>query len=478
MEQHTDKTRPILRRQTDNKDRPVEEQVNSQTDNFRDPTREHQNESNYFKPRNQQHGNNNYNNYNRHNNQQHGDNSQRYSNHNNHRDRLDDCNEQLYNNENIDFKTLLKKEGTLRGVYSFGYKNPSKIQALSLPIMTLNKDLIAQSQSGTGKTGAFALAILEIIDETIKMPQALILANTGSLALQISSVITELGKYLDIQCTTCCKEVRTEDNMKTIRTSHIIVGTPGRIIHMMRDKMINMKHMKICVIDEADQLLNDEFLKQTTYILGELTNICSICIFSATLPREILEQAERFMKNPEKILVRKEKLSLQLIGQYYIDTDNDENKLQAVEDLYSKFLISQSIIYVSSIIKAKWLSQTMKENNFTVGTIHSDMSVMDRVETMKQFRAGKTRVLISTDLTARGIDIQQVGVVINYDMPYDNETYLHRIGRSGRFNKKGIAISLIGSKKERYMLNDISNFYRIHIDTMPDVDVLNAFLAS
>jgi superfamily II DNA/RNA helicase len=184
------------------------------------------------------------------------------------------------------------------------------------------------------------------------------------------------------------------------------------------------------------------------------------------------------MNEPEKILVKKEKLSLQLIGQYYIDAEEEANKILIIEDLYSKFMIGQAIIYVSSIHKAEWLAEELTKRSYTIGMIHSKLDPIKRLEVMKLFRATKTRVLISTDLTARGIDVQQVGIVINYDLPYDVETYLHRIGRSGRFNKKGVAISLISSRQDRYFIRKIEQFYGIRINVMPEVDIITAFLAS
>jgi superfamily II DNA/RNA helicase len=379
-----------------------------------------------------------------------------------------------------DFSQLISKENLLRGIYAYGFAKPSKIQSLAIVPIKNKKDVIAQSQSGTGKTGAFSLGVLEniIIDDEHNYPQAIIMAHTRELVLQTEVVITELGKYLKVKIATCCGKTSVEQNFKDIKNAHVIIGTPGRIMHLIRDRGFDINKISFAVLDEADQLLNSDFLDQTKKIIGYLSSNCQICIFSATMPRETLNITECFMKDPEKILVRKEKLSLKLIAQYYIDADNDDNKLDLVEDLYCKFSIAQSIIYVGSITKAEWLAKSLTERNYTVGMIHSNLDTTKRLEVMKLFRAGKTRVLISTDLTSRGIDVQQVGIVINYDLPYDPETYLHRIGRSGRFNKKGVAISLIGSKKDRFTLKDIESFYRIRINEMPEIDVINAFLGS
>ncbi len=384
-----------------------------------------------------------------------------------------------------DFSQFITKENVLRGIFSYGFNKPSKIQALAIKPIKDKKDVIAQSQSGTGKTGAFTLGILESIDENKKYPQAMILAHTKELVLQTEAVIKELGKYLKnsegneaLKVATCCGKTSVEQNTRDVRDSQIVIGTPGRLQHMIREKAFDINKINLVVLDEADQLLNEDFVDQTKKIIGCLSSSCQICIFSATLPREIISMTECFMKNPEKLLIRKERLSLKLIAQYCIDVEQDEYKLEIIEDLYCKFSIAQSIIYVNSIDKAEWLAKTLSEKNHTVGLMHSNLDTSKRLEVMKLFRSGKTRVLISTDLTARGIDVQQVGVVINYDLPKDPETYLHRIGRSGRFNKRGVAISLIGSKRDKFALKDIESFYRIKIDDMPEIDVINAFLSS
>jgi len=377
-----------------------------------------------------------------------------------------------------DFSQFITKENLLRGIYAYGFNKPSKIQALAITPMKNKKDVIAQSQSGTGKTGAFSLGVIEVIDENLHYPQAIIISHTKELVLQTEAVIREVGKYMNIKVAACCGKTSVEQNIKDVKDSHVIVGTPGRIIHLTRDRSFDINKIKIIVLDEADQLLNFDFVEQTKKIIGSVPSVCQICIFSATLPREILNMTECFMKEPEKLLIRKEKLSLKLIAQYNIDAENEENKLDIVEDLYCRFSIAQSIIYVGSITKAEWLAKSLTEKNYTVGLIHSNLDSTQRLEVMKLFRSGKTRVLISTDLTSRGIDVQQVGIVINYDLPYDPETYLHRIGRSGRFNKKGVAITLIGNKKDKFTLRDIEYFYKIKINEMPDIDVINAFLAS
>lgn len=381
---------------------------------------------------------------------------------------------QVYN----DFDGLITNEKLLRGILGYGFSNPSKIQSIAIKPIIDGKDIIAQSQSGTGKTGAFTIGVLSVIDASQKHVQAIIMAHTRELALQIESVLSELGKYMGIQTCLCVGKIPADENARKAKNSHILVGTPGRIIHLASENAFNPDNLKIFVMDEADELLNRDFREQTKDVISLLPGNCQICVFSATLPREQLEITQYFMKEPLKVLIERDKLSLDLIAQFYIDVQHEDNKLEVLEDLYGKFCISQSIIYVNSADKVEWLGEQLRDKHHTVGQIHGGMDQLERMKVLKEFRSGKFRVLISTDLLARGIDIQQVGYVINYDIPYNIETYLHRIGRSGRYNRKGIAINLVGGKKEKFLLRDIERFYCIKIDDMPEVDVVNAFLAS
>ena len=370
------------------------------------------------------------------------------------------------------FEELNLKENLLRGIYAYGFEVPSRIQSYSIPYMLQKKDIIAQSQSGTGKTGAFTIGILSAIDETKKYPQGLVLCNTHELASQIHSVITELGKYMEINVGLLIGGVQISKNIEDAKNCQILVGTPGRVRDLLERGVFNPNLLKIFVIDEADELLQHEFLDQTKYIITEMSNETQICIFSATMPSETLAITKHFMPNPIKILVKREKLSLDLIAQYYINVNFEQYKFETLEDLYGKLSINQCIIYVNSVKKADILKEQLTKQMHVAEVIHSKLENKQRMDIMARFRKGEFRVLISTDLICRGIDIHHINYVINYDVPFDPQSYLHRIGRSGRFGKKGIAINFV-TQRDYYQLKSIERFYNNKIEPMPDPSVIN-----
>lgn len=364
------------------------------------------------------------------------------------------------------FDNMTLKESLLRGIYSFGFTEPALIQAKCVPQIMSKKDIIAQSQSGTGKTGAFSIGTLQMINESVKRTQAVILSPTRELAVQINSVLTGLGNFMNIKTALCIGGVKIKDNQDQLNECHIVIGTPGRIIDMIRRNSLNTSYIKILVMDEADELLSGDFKEQIRTIVQKLPKEAQICLFSATIPPEVLDMTRQFMNNPAKILMGKEELSLEGISQFCVFTEQEQWKLDTFCDIYDMITISQSMVYVNTREKAMWLGEKLQERNFTVLVIHSKMESSERSEIIKKFRQGISRVLISTDLLARGIDIQQVSVVINYDLPKNPENYLHRIGRSGRYGRKGVAINFVTSR-DTQTLKDIERYYSIKIDDMP-----------
>jgi translation initiation factor 4A len=389
--------------------------------------------------------------------------------------------EEIKTNNNIEyldnFELMKLKEKLLRGIYGYGFEVPSKIQQCSIPLVIKGKDLIAQSQSGTGKTGAFTISMLQKIDETLKCIQGIIMVPTRELSIQIKSVIDELARYMNINIVLCIGGTSVNDNINDIKKSHIIVGTPGRINDMIERKAFNPKKVTLFCMDEADELLTKEFINKTRKIIVKLNQNTQICAFSATLSREALDVTNKFLIDPVNILVEKEKLSLDLIMQYYIDVGQDKYKLDVLEDLYSKFSIGQCIIYVNYKDRAEWLKNKLNDMGYAVNSIHSKLSPVERTAIMKEFRSGHCRVLISTDLLARGIDVQQVGYVINYDLPNDPANYLHRIGRSGRYGKKGVSVNFV-TRKSMYIMRSLMARYSCKIDEMPDPTFVNEYLSS
>jgi ATP-dependent RNA helicase len=246
----------------------------------------------------------------------------------------------------------------------------------------------------------------------------------------------------------------------------VVSGTPGRVFDLIRRNALNMGNLKALVLDEADEMLNRGFKEQIYDIYRFLPPACQVVLMSATLPAVVLDMTRKFMTDPVMILVKRDELTLEGISQFYIAVDKEEWKFDTLCDLYDTLTITQAVIFCNTKQKVDWLSEKMKEHNFTVSAIHGDMNQDTRDKVMDEFRSGTSRVLIATDLWGRGIDVQQVSLVICYDLPVKRELYIHRIGRSGRFGRKGVAINFVRTEDER-SLKDIEQFYRTQIDEMP-----------
>ena len=373
--------------------------------------------------------------------------------------------------EKITFDNMELKENLLRGIYGYGFESPSIIQQKAIVPLIKERDVIAQAQSGTGKTGAFCIGCLERIDINIKKVQIIILSPTKELARQTYNVFNSLGEFLKIESILMVGGINIEESKKKLRTGvQAIIGTPGRILHMLKDRYFNTNNIKLLVIDEADELLSIGFEEQIKNIIDKFEKKIQIGLFSATLTEECLELTKFFMKNPINIFVKKDQLTLEGINQYYINVEKEEWKLDVLCDLYETITISQTVIFCSSKRKVIWLQKELEDREFTTSTIHGDMLNNERIKVMNEFRSGSSRILISTDLLARGIDVQQVSLVINYDMPIGIEgrdNYIHRIGRSGRFGRKGVAINFI-KYDDVNMLREIEQFYSTQIEEMPE----------
>ena len=365
------------------------------------------------------------------------------------------------------FDSLELKESLLRGIYSYGFERPSDIQQIAIDPIIKGHDLIAQAQSGTGKTGTFSIGLLQKIDETKHYCQAIVVSPTRELAEQINFVILSLSAYLKIGTALCTggRDIKIAIN-KLKNGAQVVVGTPGRIINMIEKGLIHTKYIRILVVDEADELLSDSFIPQIKKIVEFIPKESQICLFSATMPYDKFEITKHFLNDPKIILVKKEELSLDGIKQFYIDVLEEDYKFDTLCDLYEKIILNQSMIYVNTKKRANWLKEQLENTKFTVSVIHSSLSPLDRTQIMNSFRNGKTRILISTDLLARGIDVQHVSVVLNYDIPKDKANYIHRIGRSGRFGRKGVAINFV-TRRDFRLMKDIESYYKTPIATMP-----------
>ena len=340
-------------------------------------------------------------------------------------------------------------------------------QRAIIPIIRLH-DCIAQAQSGTGKTATIAIGILQNLDMSILQCQSLVLVPTRELAQQIFKVISALGHFMkNLKIHDCIGGTAVRDDIKILQDGvHVVVGTPGRISDMIRRRALILDSIRMFVLDEADEMFSRGFKDQIYEVFSFMPESVKCILFSATMPQDVLDITEMFMRDPIKILVKRDELTLEGIKQFYINCEKEEWKLDTLCDLYETLTITQAIIYCNTRKKVDWLSENMQKRDFTVSSMHNDMDQKERDLIMKEFRSGSSRVLITTDLLARGIDVQQVSLVINYDLPINTENYIHRIGRSGRFGRKGVAINFITQADAKYM-HDIKQFYNTQIDEMP-----------
>lgn len=359
------------------------------------------------------------------------------------------------------------KDNILKGIFCYGYEKPSQIQRIAIKPIIDGKDIVVQSHSGTGKTATFIIGLLQRVDEELKKTQCIVMSNTRELADQTYKVFQNLTKFMDIKCNLCIGgDFQYKYCTDTIK-DQVIIGTPGRICDLINKNIICTDDVKLIIVDEADDVLSNSFTKQVKKIFQRIPSEAQVVLISATIPNEMSALFGVILK-PDyiKILVKDDELTLDGIIQYYINID-DHYKTDALIDLYKYISIGQAIVYCNKKHKADDLKNNLVEKNFSVSVLHGDMVQKEREDIMNEFRTGKTRILITTDILARGIDIQQVSLVINYDMPKYPQTYIHRIGRSGRYGRKGSAINFI-TKKEKSILYQIKKMYNTDIIPLPN----------
>jgi len=366
------------------------------------------------------------------------------------------------------FDDMGLKEDVLRGVYSYGFERPSTIQQHAIVQVSQGHDLIAQAQSGTGKTGAFTIGLLERIDVSKKAPQVIVLSPTRELARQSNTVINCIGDHLGVRTSLAIGGSRT--NYDELRRAHVIVGTPGRTLDLLTKVSNIQRDICLLVVDEADEMLSAGFEEQMYNVFQQLPTKMQVCLFSATMPQQIVDLSEKFMK-PDRlhILVKAEEVTLDGIKQFYVDCGREDFKVDVLKDLYETLTVSQTVIFVNSRRKCQWLYDQLEMADFTVSCIHGDMEDSERAAKMQEFRTGASRVLLATNVLARGIDVQQVSLVVNYDLPHGEEgreNYVHRIGRGGRFGRKGVAINFV-TQDDVPTLRAIEKFWSCQIDEMP-----------
>ena len=382
-----------------------------------------------------------------------------------------DTNEDIYDSsyEIHSWDELVLDTNLLRGIFSYGYEKPSPIQQRAIKPIMSGRDVVAQAQSGTGKTATFTIGALSNIDITKNYTQVLVLSPTKELTLQTAKVFESLGGMMDglkVQCLYGGSIIEEGSSFSNRNVPHVICGCPGRVFDMMRREKITSKKINLIILDEADEMLSAGFKDQVYNIFQYLKVDVQVVLSSATLPESINSIITKIMRDPIKIMVKREMLTLEGIKQYFIAVDDDRQKYATLKDLFSYLSIAQCIIYCNSVKRVEDLYEAMKEDEFPVCRIHSHIDKTEREYAFNDFRVGKSRVLISSNVTARGIDIQQVSVVINFDIPKCVHTYLHRIGRSGRWGRKGVGINFI-TRRDVSKMKEIETHYSTQISEMP-----------
>ncbi|KAL3655725.1 hypothetical protein CASFOL_000121 [Castilleja foliolosa] len=365
------------------------------------------------------------------------------------------------------FDSMGLQENLLRGIYASGLEKPSAIQQRGIVPFCKGLNVIQQAQSGTGKTATFCSGVLQQLNYSLVECQALVLAPTREIVHQIEKVMRALGDYLGVKVHTCIGGTSVRVDKRILSSGvHVVIGTSGRVFDMLRRQSLRPDHIKMFVLDEADEMLSGEFKDQIYKIFQLLPPKIQVGVFSATMPPETLAITRKFMNKAVHILVKRDELILEGIKQFYVNVDKEQWKLDTLSDLYEIVSTTQCVIFVNTRRKVDWLTDKMSERDYTVSATHGDMKLNTRDTNMREFRSGSSRVLITTDLFSRGIDVQQVSLVINYDLPTKPGDYLHRIGRSGRFGRKGVVINFV-TKDDKHLLFDIQKFYNVQILDMP-----------
>lgn len=364
-----------------------------------------------------------------------------------------------------EFEDYYLKRELLMGIFEKGFEKPSPIQEEAIPIILAGRDVLARAKNGTGKTGSFIIPCLEKVDPTVNNIQVLMLVPTRELALQTSAIVKEIGKHMAVEVMVSTGGTNLRDDiMRLYSPVHILVGTPGRI-HDLADKGIaDLSHCTMFVMDEADKLLSPEFQPVLEALIAKTTPTRQILLFSATFPVTVKGFKQKFLPNAFIINLMDE-LTLRGITQFYAFVE-ERQKVHCLNTLFSKLEINQSIIFCNSVNRVELLAKKITELGYSCFYIHAKMKQEDRNRVFHEFRNGATRHLVSSDLFTRGIDIQSVNVVINFDFPKTAETYLHRIGRSGRFGHLGLAVNLI-TYEDRYNLFRVEQELGTEIKPIP-----------
>ncbi len=371
------------------------------------------------------------------------------------------------------FAALGLSEPTLKAIAELGYEEPTPIQAQTIRTMSEGEDVIAQAQTGTGKTAAFALPIIEKLDPKLRAPQALILTPTRELAVQVAEAFQSYTKYQKISILPVYGGQPIDRQLRVLeRGVQIVVGTPGRILDHIRRKTVRFDGVRTVVLDEADEMLNMGFIEDIEAILKETPENRQTALFSATMPAPIANLAKRYMHDAQRITVAAEQVTVPQIRQIYYEVGK-RDKFEMLTRILDYEVPTSAIIFCRTKLEVDNIGQRLTARAYAAETLHGDMNQANRDRVMGRFRSGQTELLIATDVAARGLDVEQVSHVINYDLPLEPEGYVHRIGRTGRAGRAGIAISLV-TPRERRLWQSIqqttgAKIQRMQLPTIGDV---------
>ncbi|KAM1714631.1 hypothetical protein ACFX11_025469 [Malus domestica] len=370
------------------------------------------------------------------------------------------------------FRDFLLKPELLRAIVDSGFEHPSEVQHECIPQAILGMDVICQAKSGMGKTAVFVLSTLQQIDPVAGQVAALILCHTRELAYQICHEFERFSTYLpDLKVAVFYGGVSIKVHKDLLKNEcpHIVVGTPGRVLALARDKELGLKNVRHFILDECDKMLESLDMRRDVQEIFKLTpHDKQVMMFSATLSKEIRPVCKKFMQDPMEIYVDDEaKLTLHGLVQHYIKLSEPE-KNRKLTDLLDALDFNQVVIFVKSVSRAAELNKLLADCNFPSICIHSGMPQEERLKRYKNFKEGLSRILVATDLVGRGIDIERVNIVINYDMPDSADTYLHRVGRAGRFGTKGLAITFVSSASDSEVLNQVQSRFEVDIKELPE----------
>ncbi len=359
--------------------------------------------------------------------------------------------------ENKEFKDYKLDDELLKAIDILGFENPTKVQEEVIPLALENKDVVVKSQTGSGKTAAFGIPISQLVDWDENKPQALVITPTRELAIQVKEDIFNIGRFKVLKVAAIYGQASFYYQERELKQkTHIVVGTPGRIIDHIGKKTLDTSEIKYLILDEADEMLNMGFIEQIENIIKYLPEKRTTMLFSATMPGDIESLAERYMKDPIYVEIEGQNLTVDKINQEVYEV-NEFDKIDKLKDITIVENPDSAIVFCNTREKVDEVYAELKRDGYTCDKIHGGMEQRDRIKVMEDFKQGYFRYLIATDVAARGIDVDNITHVINYDLPRETESYVHRIGRTGRVGRKGKAISLVSNRENRF-LNDISNY--------------------